>query len=577
MQVLQFVFQSDQLQTLLLDWDVKKIADCTGARRYDRPRIYVVSNQSMVTLRSFPDFINDRGMKDPRKGLNYYLLGLNSGKIPMIDGQYENERQVVRSLRTLLEKAVQLKAHRLFVVGIPERVFSVLVKKTGAGAAAAEPVQDAPRLRMGTKTLEQSMQEMSIENILAILQTKNNTYDDILSSLVGESLPIRLIRQLIAHAAQGDFPVMILGPSGSGKENVAKEIHARSRRGNQPFVAVNCSAIPEKLFESEVFGCKKGSHSEAYADREGLWVSASGGTLFLDEIGDLCLEHQAKILRALQENEIRPVGSVKCTKVDARIISATNRDLIAMMQNGSFRDDLYYRLCCFPIRTPALKSLRRDISPIARSLWREVTNNPQATLPQEVIDELQKYHWPGNVRELKMLLNRLHALFYEDEPGVTQVRVVFALQQQLKKDYRMPDEKDQTIFHLAEKLDHLKSVSATLHAIKAQFLTLEDSSLSGTPLPVEPLKIQLTELEMLCREPASFGDQGTFFAVHQFHGKLMYFADAMTSNPDDAEAIWKNNIQADLESTLRRLTETANELKSAAGMDSSAQAARKID
>lgn len=211
----------------------------------------------------------------------------------------------------------------------------------------------------------------------------------------------------LPHISSNNFPVLILGPSGTGKEVLADTIHQLSCRRHGPLVKVNCSALSETLIESELFGHVKGSFTGAVADRKGAFESARGGTLFLDEIGDLPYGLQAKLLRALENNEIRPVGSDRVIKTDVRIIAATHKNLLEKIQLGEFRADLYYRLNVIQIHSPALIDRMEDFDTLLFSFCREyrVRFNPKA------VEILRKHKWPGNIRELKNMVARAQAFY----------------------------------------------------------------------------------------------------------------------------------------------------------------------
>ena len=213
--------------------------------------------------------------------------------------------------------------------------------------------------------------------------------------------------------AQSDVSVLIRGPSGSGKEMLARAVHRAGRRAERPFIAVNCAAIPENLLESELFGHRKGSFSGATYDHKGLFLAADGGTIFLDEIGDMPLALQAKMLRVLQDHEVRPVGSTHTIPVDVRIISATHRDIESLMQSAQFREDLYYRLNVVSLSLPPLAERREDIVPLALRLLKSVAaryaKDVQAFAP-EALELLLAAPWPGNVRQLINVIEQVVAL-----------------------------------------------------------------------------------------------------------------------------------------------------------------------
>jgi two-component system, NtrC family, response regulator PilR len=235
-----------------------------------------------------------------------------------------------------------------------------------------------------------------------------------LQRLVGDSAVMHAVKERIEKVARSMAPMLVRGESGTGKELVARAIHACSHRSDGPFIAVNCSAIPETLLEAEFFGAKKGSYTGANADREGYFQAARGGTLFLDEIGDLPLAMQSKLLRAIQERQVRSLGSTQEDTVDVRIVSATHRDLAADVQGGRFRQDLFYRLNVIEIVVPPLRERREDLPALCQALLARIAQDSGMTPPQltpELLAQLQLHPLPGNVRELENLLHRALALF----------------------------------------------------------------------------------------------------------------------------------------------------------------------
>jgi len=229
-------------------------------------------------------------------------------------------------------------------------------------------------------------------------------------AMVGESPALQRLREEIRQAAPSHGRVLIFGENGTGKELVARAIHAQSQRAAGPFVEVNCAAIPEELIESELFGHTKGAFTGAHATRKGKFELADGGTLFLDEIGDMSLKTQAKVLRALQEQRVEPVGGSGSVDVDVRVIAATNKDLEAEIRTGRFREDLYFRLNVIPFQVPPLRDRREDIPLLVRHFM-QVLSAEHGRKAREVVPDaleaLARLPWPGNVRELRNILERL--------------------------------------------------------------------------------------------------------------------------------------------------------------------------
>jgi len=264
--------------------------------------------------------------------------------------------------------------------------------------------------------LERIGEKKSLENKNAAL-TKQLQRAEGRSDLIGESRGMLRVRKLIDKIAPSDSAVLILGETGTGKEMVARRIHEQSERADAPFVAVNCGALPENLVESEFFGHRKGAFTGAETARAGLFEVANGGTLFLDELGELGKSMQVKLLRFLESGEVRRVGENEAFNVDVRIVCATNCDLQEMVEAGTFREDLVFRVNTFEIHLPPLRERREDISPlarhlIARHLKRDVDQVPESILAPSTISALESHEWSGNVRELANVLE--HAVILSD-------------------------------------------------------------------------------------------------------------------------------------------------------------------
>jgi DNA-binding NtrC family response regulator len=228
--------------------------------------------------------------------------------------------------------------------------------------------------------------------------------------MVGDSKPIQHVKETIEKVAPTDARVLITGPNGTGKELVAHWIHQKSHRVAEPFVAVNCAAIPSELIESELFGHEKGAFTSAHKQRQGKFEQAQGGTLFLDEIGDMSLSAQSKVLRALQENLINRVGSDKDIKVDVRVLAATNKDLKKEIEENRFREDLYHRLSVILIQVPALKDRKEDIPLLVTKFLEDIAQESgyaRKEISKTALAKLQEFPWTGNIRELRNVVERL--------------------------------------------------------------------------------------------------------------------------------------------------------------------------
>ncbi len=281
---------------------------------------------------------------------------------------------------------------------------AVAAMKKGAFDYLTKPV-DATDLH---RVLDKALEFHRLEEEIRVLRERLGERFDF-SSIIGRSRPMRELFEALALVAPSDATVLITGESGTGKELVANAIHQNSPRRDKPFVKVNCAALHENLLESELFGHERGAFTGAAAQRKGRFELAHGGTLFLDEIGDMSPATQAKVLRVLQEGEFERLGGSRTLKVDVRVIAATHRDLEAMVAEGAFRQDLYYRLSVVPVHLPPLRDRPEDIPLLAEHFLRiyaEKNRKPVAGFTPEAMDLLVRHPWPGNVRELQNAVER---------------------------------------------------------------------------------------------------------------------------------------------------------------------------
>ncbi len=324
-------------------------------------------------------------------GKNNYDVILCDIKMPQMDGI------------EVLEKAIALTDTPVVMIsghGTIETAVEAI--KKGAYDYIAKPL-DLNRLLI---TIRNAMDKSTLISETKILRKKvSGTLE-----MIGESDEMKQIKEMIDRVAPTDARVLITGKSGTGKELVARWLHAKSNRAHGPFIEVNCAAIPSELIESKLFGHEKGSFTSAIKQRKGDFELAHGGTLFLDEIGDMSLSAQAKVLRALQENTIMRVGGEKSIPVDVRIIAATNKNVNEEIEKKQFREDLYHRLSVILIHIPPLHERKDDIPLIANHFLKEICENqgkPQMELTGDAHEELKKLKWTGNVRELRNVIERL--------------------------------------------------------------------------------------------------------------------------------------------------------------------------
>ena len=318
-------------------------------------------------------------------------------KMPELDGM-----EVLQAYRKTVQEQGAEEAPVVMISGHGTVETAVEALKSGAYDFIVKPL-DLNRLLV---TTQRALEHKSLVQETKVLRKKIGARN----KMVGESAAIEKVREIVEKVAATEARVMITGANGTGKEVVAHMIHENSSRSKKPMVEVNCAAIPSELIESELFGHTKGSFTSAIKDRAGKFEQADGGTLFLDEIGDMSLSAQAKVLRALQENEITRVGSDKPIKVNVRVLAATNKDLKKEIAEGHFREDLFHRLNVIPIHVPSLDDRKEDI-PLLVNHFVEVICKEQGwrvkDFDSSAVAALQEKTWPGNIRELRNVVERL--------------------------------------------------------------------------------------------------------------------------------------------------------------------------
>lgn len=326
-----------------------------------------------------------------------YDVVITDIKMPKMDGIEALERLQILSPET---PVIMVSGHGTIDTAVEA------VKK-----GAFDFISKPPDLNRMLITVRNAIERADLVNTTQVLRKQVKSSKGV--NMIGESAPILEIKKMLEKVAPTDSRVLITGQNGTGKELVARWIHEKSNRADGPLVEVNCAAIPAELIESELFGHKKGSFTGAIADRPGKFEAANGGTLFLDEIGDMSLDAQAKVLRALQESKIVRVGDSKEIKVDVRVLAATNKDLRAEIAAGRFREDLYHRLAVIVVKVPSLNERREDIPLLVEHFNRRIADDyghPNKTFTPGAIKSLQDYNWTGNIRELANVIERLFIL-----------------------------------------------------------------------------------------------------------------------------------------------------------------------
>lgn len=367
------------------------------------PHILIIDDErsirnSLKEILEFEKFTVDLAEDGP-SGLkklteNTYDAALCDIKMPKMDGMEVLTKALEAGIETPI---VMISGH-----GNVETAVEAI--KLGAYDFIEKPLD----LNRTLVTLRNAMDRSELEAETKTLRKKINLIKGF--EIIGTSAPIENIKSMIAKVAPSEARVLITGPNGTGKELVARQLHALSPRAKAPFVEVNCAAIPAELIESELFGHEKGAFTSAIKQRKGKFETAHGGTLFLDEIGDMSMQAQSKVLRALQENKITRVGSEKDIKVDVRILAATNKDLRKEIEAGNFREDLYHRLSVILIQVPPLNDRKDDIPMLAEHFMDTICQEqgiPSKSLNDQAIEALKEINWTGNIRELRNVIERL--------------------------------------------------------------------------------------------------------------------------------------------------------------------------
>jgi two-component system, NtrC family, nitrogen regulation response regulator NtrX len=364
-------------------------------------KILIIDDEKVIraTLREILEYekFEVSEAKDGEEGLaklkeEDFDLVLCDVKMPKMDGI------------EVLDQAKALEKSPQFIMISAHGSIETAVEATKKGAFDFIP--KPPDLNRLLLTVRNALDKKNLVTETKVLKKKLSKKFD----MVGESKPILLVKETIEKVAPTDARVLITGPNGTGKELVAHWIHQKSNRVSNPFVAVNCAAIPSELIESELFGHEKGAFTSAHKQRAGKFEQAQGGTLFLDEIGDMSLSAQSKVLRALQENLINRVGSDKDIKVDVRVLAATNKDLKKEIEEGRFREDLYHRLSVILIQVPALKDRKDDIPLLIDKFLDDIaqeSGDAKKGITKEALAKLQEFPWTGNIRELRNVVERL--------------------------------------------------------------------------------------------------------------------------------------------------------------------------
>lgn len=499
------------------DLSIASAGDILNLKSSHPRAAFVVSRNDLQLFLAFKEAVVDCGEKPESKELARLMLGKR--KVPVVATRFAKAGRVKQGVRALLEQARSRGEENLYVIGIRDELFQKLWDLCESAAAVS-------RRRGRSKGASGLLDPEHLESIL-LEETEPLAIPAALSAkYVGESESVKIVLQRIVRAAATGTPALVLGETGTGKGIVARQIHENSARKDQPFITVNCSAIPTELFELEFFGCVENLTHKAPA-RIGYCEQAGAGTLFLDEVADLSLFHQGKLLRVLEEEEFWRIGSRHSKKFGARVIAATNRDLFEMTRSGAFRDDLYYRLRGMMIFTPPLRAHRDDIPALANRFWADTPLGQAPPLSAKVLAELQTYPWNGNVRDLRLFLNAARSAFGRKPLDVRRVRMLWLSEAHMRsarlskaaagKPANPP---------WFDCLQHLRQTTELAHAVRE---TLKPLDGTGPPAGAEAQAMRaaaldrLNEIDALCRDRRRFGIeavQGVAAALGDVQGAL---------------------------------------------------------
>ncbi|BCG62952.1 MAG: two-component system, NtrC family, response regulator AtoC [Methyloprofundus sp.] len=347
----------------------------------------------------------------------YFLKPFPQNKVPVLSYHYSSAARAKNSIKKLLHKARLEAKTGFYCLTITKETFAELYVKKQKSA-----------IKESHTTIHNSAKRFLLA-LGPVCANEANKLQTLEKNIIGSSPEMNLVRRLILLAENTNYPILIMGETGTGKEYIANALHIISwNKGNHPFVALNCAATTHDLFDAELFGYKKGAFTGADKDSDGLWFSAKKGTLFLDEIGELSLAQQAKLLRALQTNKVRQLGSTMEREVHANIVSATNQNLLAMIKEGSFREDLYQRLARgLVIKSPPLRHAPNEVGLLANKLWQSIGGKNDLNVT--ILNEIRNYHWPRNVRQLKSVLEKILTLFPNQEPSAEHIQLILEMEE----------------------------------------------------------------------------------------------------------------------------------------------------
>lgn len=558
-----------------LELDSEQDRQLREIKAKEAPMVLVMRTVPELTVLKdrFPNLIQEVGPKDSRKGLKHYfldgpklsydkILALNGSKGKNKDGTprgYSDPEKLKSSIETLLQHAKDQGKITVFLIGLDADLFHEL------RGGLRHDRNDKNGLRsMANRNKNDLKSRFSSQSLLELL-TNVQVPPGLEKDFIGSSVEARLVRCMIVQAAKVKNHVLILGDSGTGKEVVARAIHDLQFGDQEKFVAVNCAAIPINLFEAELFGYTKDFRRGWKEDKIGLWEYAGEGTLFLDEIGELDIDHQAKILRTLETGKFRRVGGTEDIEAKARVLAATNRPLFSLAQSDKFREDLYYRLRAFIIRTPSLRDHEEDIPQLAQTFWGQITGSDSKRLPQDIVQELRRQGWPGNARELKMVLGTLYAFFGSENLSTKHLGHVLYYERKVAGFEAVPLPQEDVWWPRLEQIRHLRRLEEVFRVMQICLQPLvrdQQRDLITVTATHAELRFHLNELEVLCLRSDYFPSDIISLLVQDLKKKLMDLHDLLPKDISQAISYWQQELAAEVEKVLATLSQEYKKLLS---------------
>ena len=505
--------------------------------RAELPAVYMMQEEAFDQLKKWKALFVERN-KNPHKGLAHYCIGRR--KIPAIRAEYADAGKAIGSSRRLLETA-RLKADKnIYFILVSPSVFNAIMDR-GREKPSFNPDKELSRDESIRSRL--NYRQWAAQRMFRLLK-KTEIPGSLQEEYIGRSTEIQNVHLMIMLASKNLYPVLIMGETGTGKEKIARAIHRYGINADQPFVSVNCAAIPHNLFESELFGHEKGAFTGATGQKIGFWESAGKGTLFLDEIGDLPLLDQVKILRALETRHFIRVGGNREIKSNARVMAATNKNLFAMMKRGTFRDDLYNRLCAIPIYSPPLRYHLEDIPELTRAFWEEITGQSRYQLPEDIIKAFMRADWPGNVRRLRSVLISLYTLFPLKEIRLGHLEALLDFDKSSMKTDESYGHPLPPGWKGIDTLGILSRTESVLESIErsVQLILCREEGKAASVEVTDHLYHRIIEFVSLLLQAVYYENPETLSQIKGLGRCLELFVEALRIDTDQGLQLWQNEV-----------------------------------